>query len=129
VDVAVPQAESTTVLALPALATSVARARRAVAEVCRSHGRADLADTAALLVSEVVTNAVLHGDGTVEVRAELSGRILRVEVQDDGVGVPTVRRAGPEAEGGRGLALVDALSSRWGVESLAGGKYVWFLLG
>lgn len=123
-----PSAHSPTVLALPALTTSVAQARRAVVEVCRAAGRADLGDSAALLVSEVVTNAVLHGDGTVEVRAELRGRSLRVEVKDDGPGAPSVRRADPEAEGGRGMALVDALSASWGVEPLPIGKYVWFVL-
>ena len=122
------EADLGAVLALPALATSVARARRAVVQVLRDAGREDLCDTAALLVSEVVTNAVLHGDGTVEVRADVRDVVLRVEVEDDGPGVPALRDAGPDAEGGRGLALVEALSRDWGVQQVAGGKYVWFVV-
>lgn len=116
-------------LTLPALNVSVAAARRTVTALCAPAGLGGLHDTAALLTSEVVTNAVIHGEGTVLVRAHTGGGRLRVEVQDDGDGAPVVSQAGREAEGGRGLALVAALADDWGVQLVPGGKYVWFELG
>ena len=115
-------------LALPALSASVSAARRTVTALCGPAGLAVLYDTAALLTSEVVTNAVVHGDGTVMVRAHTGGGRLRVEVEDEGDGAPVERHAARDAEGGRGLALVAALADDWGVERVAGGKYVWFEL-
>jgi serine/threonine-protein kinase RsbW len=120
--------ESEASLALPALKASVAAARRTVTALCGPAGLHGLCDTAALLTSEVVTNAVLHGDGTVEVRAHVGGGRLRVEVQDQGDGEPQVRAPTPDAEGGRGMHLLAALAEDWGVEPVAGGKYVWFEL-
>ena len=115
-------------LSLPALNVSVAAARRTVTALCAPAGLVALHDTAALLTSEVVTNAVLHGDGTVMVRAHTGGGRLRVEVQDDGEGVPALRDAARDDEGGRGLALVAALADDWGIEQVPGGKFVWFEL-
>lgn len=73
-------------------------------------------DTAELLVSELVTNAVLHGQGTIMVRAHLvDGDGLLVEVMDEGTGFERpVRDADFEKIGGWGLGLVDSESSRWG---------------
>jgi anti-sigma regulatory factor (Ser/Thr protein kinase) len=115
-------------LALPALRVSVAAARRTVTALCAPAGLDELCDVAALLTSEVVTNAVLHGDGTVVVRAHTDRGMLRVEVQDEGSGTPVLQEVARDAEGGRGLALVAALADRWGVESVSDGKYVWFEL-
>jgi two-component sensor histidine kinase len=84
-----------------------------------------LAQTVALLVSEVVTNAVRHAATVVEVHAVYDGR-LRVEVSDDGLGWPRVVHARPDASGGRGLLIVDELATRWGADSLERGKRVWF---
>jgi anti-sigma regulatory factor (Ser/Thr protein kinase) len=87
----------------------------AVAEVC------------VLLTSELVTNAVRHGGAGVEVRYGVVGGALRVEVYDDGAGLPQVRRADSDDEGGRGLMLLEGLSERWGVRrARGGGKSVWF---
>ncbi|HEX4011572.1 MAG TPA: ATP-binding protein [Solirubrobacteraceae bacterium] len=90
-------------------------ARRAVSEVY-----ADLdpetADAARLLVSELVTNSVQHGDGETVVVVAHSGLpdVIRCEVIDDGAGfVPGTR--GDRPGGGWGLRLVEQLSSRWGV--------------
>lgn len=116
-------------LSLPALNVSVAAARRTVTALCAPAGLGRLHDTAALLTSEVVTNAVVHGQGTVLVRARTGGGRLRVEVQDDGDGAPVLQRAQREDEGGRGLALVAALADDWGVQQVPGGKFVWFELG
>jgi signal transduction histidine kinase len=87
------------------------------------------ADHARLLLSEVVTNAVRHGEGaTIRVRldAGTTGR-LRCEVTDDGHGfVPTARDKPATDVGGWGLQLVENLSQRWGVRD--GSTLVWFEL-
>jgi anti-sigma regulatory factor (Ser/Thr protein kinase) len=86
-------------------------------------------DTARLLVSELVTNAVIHGRGRITVRARLSEDRLFVEVIDEGSGLePAVRKRSLEnpRAGGKGLAIVDAASSRWGIHN--GTTHVWFEL-
>jgi anti-sigma regulatory factor (Ser/Thr protein kinase) len=88
-----------------------------------------LVDVAELLVSEVVTNSIRHAlaGGWVSV-ARGDGRV-RVEVTDTGGGIPTPRQAEPHEPTGRGLAIVDALADRWGVNEPSGqGKTVWFEL-
>ncbi|MGA2926706.1 MAG: ATP-binding protein [Solirubrobacteraceae bacterium] len=84
-------------------------------------------DTAKLLVSELVTNAVLHGRGAISLRADLDEHRLRVEVVDQGYGFERAA-AEPTFEqlGGRGLQIVDAASSRWGIRK--GTTRVWFEL-
>lgn len=87
----------------------------------------DAFDTAKLLASELVTNAVLHGQGTITVRADLDEDRLLVEVMDEGTGFERAVRDGDfEKTGGWGLALVDSESSRWGVQE--GTTHVWFEL-
>lgn len=89
----------------------------------------ELADDATLLVSELVTNAVLHGRPDVTMGVELIGRRLRVEVADCSAELPVLQADSTVALGGRGVALVDAYADRWGVESRAPeGKTVWFEL-
>jgi two-component sensor histidine kinase len=87
------------------------------------------ADHARLLLSEVVTNAVRHGDGeTIRILldAEASGT-LRCEVTDEGHGFVPMARDKPSTEvGGWGLHLVETLSQRWGVRE--GSTHVWFEL-
>jgi len=75
-------------------------------------------DTAELLMTELVTNALRHADGpTIRVRVYRQGRLLKIEVNDGCPRGPKARPAGPLAEHGRGLALVEALSHSWGVSS------------
>ena len=105
---------------------SVARIRRFTADACRSSAPGVDADTVALLVSEVATNALVHGDGKVRVRVRATSSGLRVEVHDDSPSLPSRRRATPMDEGGRGIALVEALSSGWGADRTPDGKTVWF---
>lgn len=105
---------------------SVARIRRFAAQAARRSAPAVDADTVALLVSEVATNALVHGDGKVRVRVRPTERGLRVEVHDDNPALPARRQATPLDEGGRGIALVEALSSGWGAERTDDGKTVWF---
>lgn len=82
------------------------------------------AETAVLLVSELVTNAVVHTrSADVGLRARCDGDTLRVAVDDDAAAPPVCCDG---ATPGAGLALVDSLAARWGWEPLATGKRVWF---
>lgn len=85
-------------------------------------------DRVLLATSELVTNAVLHGQGPVTLRAWLDGR-LRVEVTESGGGDPEPRRLHrDDDESGRGLHIVEVVASRWGVTPTGArpGKTVWF---
>lgn len=105
-------------------------ARRYVAGFCQACDLEELCDLAALLTSEVVTNAVVHGSGRVEVRPTLREHGLRVEVGDANPTPPARLQAGVGEEHGRGVALVDSLAGSWGVRPGAGGgKVVWFEVG
>ncbi len=112
-------------MTVPSVPRSVASLRRFAVRACEQAGT-EVCDTVALLVSEVATNALVHGSGEVQVSVRAGSGVLRVEVADGSPELPRPRRAGPEAEGGRGLALVDALASDWGTERTADGKVVWF---
>jgi anti-sigma regulatory factor (Ser/Thr protein kinase) len=80
---------------------------------------------AKLAVSELTTNAVLHGKGEITLFADMDERRLMVEVVDEGSGFEyTVREHDFDRIGGRGLNLVDAESSRWGMHE--GTTHVWF---
>lgn len=85
-------------------------------------------DDVLVCVSELATNALLHGvppgrGYLVRLRLEAGGCALSVEVHDSGGGVPAKRL--PDGESGRGLLLVDALADRWGVGERDPGKFVW----
>jgi anti-sigma regulatory factor (Ser/Thr protein kinase) len=86
----------------------------------------ELLDVVNLLVSELVTNAVVHGGSEAEVSVVLTPTALRVEVGDHDEHVPTVNQAADWATSGRGLALVDTMARRWGIEPVPGGKVIWF---
>jgi DNA-binding NarL/FixJ family response regulator len=105
---------------------SAGRARKFVDETLTRWDCADQLEVVTLLVSEVVTNAIVHAGTEVEVSVELKADAIRIEVTDKESGLPTPRDASDEETSGRGLALVDALASRWGVESRPVGKVVWF---
>lgn len=105
-----------------------AAARALVARLLAPHAPAPVVETAVLLTSELTTNAVLHARGEVVVRVEVAGRQVRVEVTDRSSQAPALRVPRLDAAGGRGLVLVEALSSRWGTRLVRGGKAVWFEL-
>ncbi|NAZ88069.1 ATP-binding protein, partial [Kineococcus indalonis] len=117
-------------LVLDPVADAVARARRHVRRALREADAAESSTSAELAVSELVTNAVLHARTplTVAVRAAPAGRV-RVEVADASPVPLRVRRLGAAATTGRGLRVVEALSSEWGVDPLPAGrgKTVWFV--
>lgn len=102
-------------------------ARRSLADwLAPAVGDSEL-ETAKLLVSELVTNAVVHGRGAITLRAKLDDDRLLVEVIDEGRGFEqTVRQQDFASIGGRGLAIVDAEASRWGIHE--GTTHVWFEL-
>jgi len=81
-----------------------------------------------VLVDELVTNAILHARSVAELEAVVDGRIARVQVRDGSVRLPTALHYGPNSATGRGLHLVEALATRWGVDEVPGGKIVWFEL-
>jgi anti-sigma regulatory factor (Ser/Thr protein kinase) len=84
----------------------------------------DVADAVELMVSELVTNAVVHARSGVEMTLEELSDRTRVEVCDDSARLPETRD--PTEAGGRGLLVVEALADRWGVQRLDGGKAIWF---
>lgn len=102
-------------------------ARRLVAAGCvRAATGPQCAEAAALLTSEVVTNAVRHGSGDITLGFLARNLLVLVEVGDDDVHTPQVRDFHDDDEGGRGLQIVTALASGWGVRDRPPGKIVWF---
>ena len=113
---------------LPADAVSVPAARRFVRERLVELGAAGACDDAEALVSELATNAVLHARTPFTVEVSRQGETVRVRVLDASPAPPRVRDYGPDSTTGRGMRLVAALSSDWGMESHSGEKAVWFEL-
>lgn len=125
---------------LPGAAESVSRARDYVTGVLARTAPAPV-EEAVLLVSEVVSNAIRHSDsgrlpgGRVSVVVACYGQVIHIEVIDDGSAtkapspVPgTADEPDFDAEGGRGLWLVDHMASAWGWHEAAAGRVVWFQL-
>jgi anti-sigma regulatory factor (Ser/Thr protein kinase) len=125
-DRVVSSVSETVRLALRPVPASAGIARRFVSSTLRGWGCDALVETAVLLVSEVVTNAVLHARSDLEVSVRLVDDEVRVEVTDGSPAEPQRRTAGQTATTGRGLALVEACARRWGVAERPGGKAVWF---
>jgi anti-anti-sigma regulatory factor/anti-sigma regulatory factor (Ser/Thr protein kinase) len=119
-------------LVLAPIRTAAAAARAFVREVLDYWQLAlrdnTLVDRAVLVVSELVTNAVLHARTELRLRLELRGDLLHLAVRDGNPRMLVIM-PGPEAEGGRGLWLVDQLARAWGVNRHPdGGKVVWCTL-
>lgn len=110
-------------------AASAGRARRVIESAVTAAGHAELVDVATLLVSEVVTNSVLHAGTEMRLKCQPSGNGIRVEVFDRSPLLPSIRHYDAQATTGRGLALVSALATSWGVDCEDDGKTVWFELG
>jgi len=112
----------------PADARSVSQARRLTREKLSEWGAEDLLDSASLIVSELMTNAVVHAGTPARLVLRLQGRELRLEVEDQHPArmVPVVPDLPSEqASHGRGLLITRSLSSAWGVEYTSTTKRVW----
>jgi anti-sigma regulatory factor (Ser/Thr protein kinase) len=111
---------------LPPDTESPSRARHFVCDALS--GREAPLDVVALLVSEVVTNAVLHARSEVTLTVRIDNQSVRVEVADRSAAVPEQRPFTDDAVTGRGMYLVEQLADHWGTDPAADGKVVWFEL-
>ncbi|MFF2932965.1 SpoIIE family protein phosphatase [Streptomyces mirabilis] len=109
---------------LPGDQSAVRSARTLAARQLTEWGLQGLQDATQLIVSELVTNAIRHGTGQIELRL-VRHQVLTCEVSDTGPCTPRPRRARTMDENGRGLFLVTNLSRRWGSRPVPGGKVVW----
>ncbi|MGH3392456.1 MAG: SpoIIE family protein phosphatase [Actinomadura sp.] len=109
---------------LPASPSSARTARALTRTTLAAWGLSAMIDTADLLISEMVANAALHGDGPIEVGL-LRGTTLVMEVADASPAPPQLRGSDPLAESGRGLRLINSLAQRWGTRRAGSGKIVW----
>ena len=118
------------VIALSADPVSIPHARQFVCEQTRHLDDPDLSATLELLVSEIVTNAILHSPAPRNLRLVLDNTRVRVEVEDRGERAPRMSESIDLLKSnGRGLHIVDRLSSSWGYDPVdTGGKVVWFEL-
>ncbi|MFD3516882.1 SpoIIE family protein phosphatase [Streptomyces sp. NPDC058657] len=110
----------------------IAGTRHQLRELLHDWADADQVDSAVLMVSEMVTNVLVHTDGDALLTARVSGpfgaRRLRVEVTDTSDELPHKRRPGEMASSGRGLLLMEMLAHAWGVDPRGEGKSIWFEL-
>ncbi len=122
-----PQApEAVQRLKLPPEAPSATLARRFIRQVASSHSLPDeVVDRLVLVGCELVTNAILHARTAFTLTLELYPEWVRVSVKDRSSAPAALRRYRPEAFTGRGLALVSAVSQRWGVAPASAGKRIW----
>jgi anti-sigma regulatory factor (Ser/Thr protein kinase) len=102
-------------------------ARHAVAEALAVYER-ELQERAVMLVSELVTNALIYADGLIHVTVSERREAIRIEVADSSPAPPVLRQPGPDDEHGRGLLLLSMLAHSWGTTPLPPGKVVWFEL-
>jgi anti-sigma regulatory factor (Ser/Thr protein kinase) len=86
----------------------------------------EVRDAVVLCADELITNAVRHGGGSFEVKVQTDGLTVRVSVRDAEPASPVLRPPREEGERGRGMHIVDVVSSRWGCERSGRGKVVWF---
>jgi anti-sigma regulatory factor (Ser/Thr protein kinase) len=115
------------VLRLSAEVAAPAAARAAVRDALSARS-ASLRDIAVLLADEIVTNALVHTGGEIELRVQDRRDSIRIEVFDSSSVAPKLRSPGISDERGRGMFIVDSLASSWGVVQTADGKNVWFEL-
>jgi anti-sigma regulatory factor (Ser/Thr protein kinase) len=112
---------------VPGDRSGAAQARHFVRDTLGEWGiDGDVLDDCQLLVSELVTNSILHARSEALVSLERSPESLRVSVCDASSAPPEPRVCGPDDVAGRGLLLVERLARRWGVVADGGGKCVWF---
>ena len=114
---------------LSAETTAPRRARDLVAQACAAWHGEQFLEIGQLVISELVSNAVLHSGTAIEVELRLDGDRLMMRVHDDGAGMPTVVPPEQRTIGGVGLDLVSRVAQSWGVTpDPRGGKDVWCVL-
>ncbi|MEU1195052.1 SpoIIE family protein phosphatase [Streptomyces sp. NPDC005813] len=107
---------------------ALSEARHMIRAAVRAWGAGERADEIELVADELITNALMHTEGSAIVTLRVltgSDRRLRAEVEDASSALPRRREAGESGVSGRGLLLVDRLTDVWGVEARGGGKCVW----
>ena len=104
---------------------AVGAARRLVANTLESWGVGHLVWEAALVTSELATNALRHGGSPFRAVVDRRAGVVRIAVEDAGPGLPERRTAAPHDFGGRGMLILDRLCHRWGVERHRTGKTIW----
>lgn len=113
-----------TEVVLPSDAEAAWHARAWVRETLALWRRSDLEDTATLVASELVTNALVHGEGRPLLRLMLTDTLL-MEVTDEGAGLPMAHEVDMFQTRGRGLMLVQAVAKEWGCRQATTHKTVW----
>lgn len=119
---------SSSVATVPRAPESSARLRSLLwtSFACWDVGDSTRLDDAALVLSELVGNAVRHAEGSsLQVRLRRTGDVLRIAVHDRSATPPQPREASFEDESGRGMLIIEALSKDWGWEPRPTGKVVW----
>ncbi|MER5886046.1 SpoIIE family protein phosphatase [Streptomyces sp. NPDC001941] len=110
----------------------IAAARQQLRQLLHDWTDEEQVDSAVLMVSEMVTNVLVHTDGdallVAEVTCSPAGRRVRVEVADGSDELPHRRQPGEMASSGRGLVLMEMLAHAWGVDPRGAGKSIWFEL-
>jgi CheY-like chemotaxis protein/anti-sigma regulatory factor (Ser/Thr protein kinase) len=106
--------------------SSPTEARRFAVAVLDEWAMGAIRDDAGLLVSEVVTNAIVHAESPAELTMSVEGDLVRFVVRDWGGGALTLRNPTATTPDGRGLRIVDRLSQDWGTSTSPNGKLVWF---
>ncbi len=121
-----PSARVDARLDVPLEPSAVSRVRAFVRSALAGAIDEEALDTVLLLTSEVVTNAILHAKTPSEVRLIRLHDAVRVEVADASTLLPERRFFDFDSASGRGLAIVEAVAARWGIEPAAAHKTVWF---
>ena len=119
---------SSSVATVPRAPESSARLRSLLwtSFACWDVGDSSRLDDAALVLSELVGNAVRHAEGpSLQVRLRRTGDVLRIAVHDRSASPPLPRETSWEDESGRGMMIIEALSTQWGWEPRPTGKVVW----
>ncbi|MEU0811020.1 SpoIIE family protein phosphatase [Streptomyces sp. NPDC005970] len=110
----------------------IAEARQQLRDMLHDWTDRDQVESAVLMLSEMVTNVLVHTDGDALLVAEVSGRLgarrLRLDVADGSDELPHRRRPGELASSGRGLLLMEVLADAWGVDPRGDGKCIWYEL-
>jgi CheY-like chemotaxis protein len=110
----------------PGKAVDSPRAARRFVQATLAGEDEELSELVSLLVSELVTNSLVHAGSGAEVVVRLRPGRVRVEVADDDPRLPVLRVPDDNGPGGRGLLIVERSASRWGADPARGGKVVWF---